>query len=73
MINFLMMRVATRELIAAEDSAVWQYAADSTPAAIEPEMPESGLAKVRSGTHKPLLLTSATVPDDGRGAYTTSN
>ena len=31
------------------------------------KMPERGLAKVRSGTHKPLLLTSATVPDgDGR-------
>ena len=29
------------------------------------KIPESGLAKVRSGTHKPLLLSGATVPDDG--------
>ena len=27
---------------------------------------ESGLAKVKSGTHKPLLLTSATVPEGGK-------
>jgi hypothetical protein len=30
------------------------------------KMPESGLAKVKSGTHRPLLLTSETVPDDGK-------
>ena len=30
------------------------------------KIPESGVAKVRSGTHRLLLLTSAAVPDDGR-------
>ena len=30
------------------------------------KIPESGLAKVKSGTHKPLLLTGATVPEDGQ-------
>ena len=27
---------------------------------------ESGLARLKSGTHRPLLLTSETVPEDGQ-------
>ena len=29
------------------------------------EIPESGMGKVRSGTHKPFLILGATVPEDG--------
>ena len=44
------VRVATSELIAAEDSAVWQYAADSTSAAIEPD--QRAMASVKAAYHR---------------------